>query len=260
MRQPNSALFSHHIAPYAILLILVFGLIAVIPPLLDLTRPASCMPDDCFCEVMHPEGPAQPVNSLSSLAYVLVGLWVLWTTPTTARSARQPWRGLFVFALVFIGLGSAYYHATFSFTGQFFDFFGMLLLVGFMLVYNWARRYNFTEQASLSVYLLLMLTFALLLVYIPDTRRSLFALVLIVALVFEFLHYRRQISRLQVRWLLAGLGLFAVAYLIWILDANRTWCDPLSLIQGHAVWHLLGAAASGLLWRYYQSETSREPA
>ena len=54
----------------------------------------------------------------------------------------------------------------------------------------------------------------------------------------------------------------AVAYIIWILDNTRTICFEHSLIQGHAIWHILGAVAVLFLHKYYVSEkisSSRTP-
>ena len=50
-----------------------------------------------------------------------------------------------------------------------------------------------------------------------------------------------------------SLAAILTAFVIW--NATRTWlCDPYSLIQGHAIWHLLDAVSAYLLYRYYASE------
>ena len=46
-----------------------------------------------------------------------------------------------------------------------------------------------------------------------------------------------------------------VAFAIWNLSQHG-WCDPHSLVQGHAAWHLLDALAAYLLFRLYASERS----
>ena len=51
-----------------------------------------------------------------------------------------------------------------------------------------------------------------------------------------------------------ALTLIVVAFGIWILDITKVLCDPASPIQGHAVWHVLGAAATWFLFLYYRSE------
>ena len=46
-----------------------------------------------------------------------------------------------------------------------------------------------------------------------------------------------------------------VAFAIWNASQHGL-CDPRSLLQGHAVWHLLGAASAYLLFRLWASERS----
>ncbi len=59
--------------------------------------------------------------------------------------------------------------------------------------------------------------------------------------------------RADLRYGAAALTSMLVAFTIWNLS-QRGWCDPDSLVQGHAVWHLLGAVAAYLLFRLYASE------
>jgi hypothetical protein len=56
-------------------------------------------------------------------------------------------------------------------------------------------------------------------------------------------------------WFWAGLGIFAVAFAIW--NVSRTggaWCSPESLLQGHALWHLLSAVSVGCFYLYFRAE------
>ena len=155
---------------------------------------------------------------------------------------------------IIIGVGSAFYHASLTFIGQFLDVFGMFLLAAFMLVYALERILTLRFATTLSLYLILNLFLSWFQIAIPDTRRYVFAIVLIVALLFEY-YYRRIVKpNIEVKWLALGIGLLAVAYIIWILDNTRIVCFANSLIQGHAIWHILGAVAVLFLHRYYVSE------
>jgi hypothetical protein len=50
-----------------------------------------------------------------------------------------------------------------------------------------------------------------------------------------------------------ALAALLSAFVIW--NVSRVWlCDPSSLIQGHAVWHVLCAVSAYFLCRHYASE------
>jgi hypothetical protein len=80
-----------------------------------------------------------------------------------------------------------------------------------------------------------------------------FGLLLVTALLVELSMLRRGRVVADGRFALAAAGTMALAFAIWNL-ANTVWCDPRSPVQGHAAWHLLGAVAAYLLFRYYASE------
>lgn len=222
-------------------------------------QPATCLKTGCFCEAAHEQSPIrQTANTYSSLAFVFSGMFMIVRRPVASRltCAHAFTMGL---ASLTVGVGSAFYHASLTFIGQFFDVFGMFLLAAFMLVYAFERIWNLRLMTTLSLYLALNLFLSWLQIVLPDTRRYVFAIVLIVALIFE--HYFRMKTKpqLEIHWLNIGIGLLAVAYLIWILDNTRLVCFTNSLIQGHAVWHILGAVSVLFLHRYYVSETKNQP-
>lgn len=65
-------------------------------------------------------------------------------------------------------------------------------------------------------------------------------------------------GRRQAGWLTAGAGAFVAAYYIWLTgSADHPWCDPDSLFQAHAIWHLLGAAATWCFFLYFRSEAPK---
>lgn len=217
-------------------------------------RPATCLAQGgCFCEAPAVASPLrQPVNSISSLAYVFTACWIFFDRRRGDFPERQA--RLLALACLVTGLGSAFYHASLTFSGQFFDIFGMCLLAGLMLVYAWERRWRWSAWRSLAVYLLLLSALTLLQIAWPESRRWAFALLLLAALGFEIPQSRR--SGLPAGPLWQGLALFALAYGVWLLDNSGLLCAPHSPLQGHAVWHLLGAAAGGLLYRYYRGSAS----
>ena len=225
-------------------------------------QPATCLQvEGCFCEAdQSTESVRQPANAWSSFAYVVVGSWILvGAAVATAGGPYQPLIGAAVGVnAVIIGVGSAFYHASLTFTGQFFDILGMYLLAVLMLVYALQRVLGWSLTRAVGVYVALSVALAIVQVAWPDTRRYLFALVLLVALGVELIYRRRAAPKIQTLWFHLGLGLFALAFLVWILDTTGVLCAPNSLVQGHALWHLLGAAAVACLHLYYRSETRHD--
>lgn len=97
---------------------------------------------------------------------------------------------------------------------------------------------------------------ALALVMVPDLRRWLFGVLLILGITLEMAGPLRSRPRRDSRIFFAGVAVFAAAFLSWWLDQSLLLCWPTSPLQGHAIWHLLGAAPSGLLIVYYAREWS----
>lgn len=245
-------------------------------------RPATCMPANCFCEMVRGDaGLRQPVNAWSSLAFAWVGVWVMAYAPESknlrrgkaaassqSATSKQPavlplplMRGtrlhpfLLGLSAIVIGLGSAFYHASLTFIGQFFDVFGMYLLSGYMLLFALLRLGRLGAARFGLLYLGIMAALSVILIALPDLRRFAFAFILIAAIFVEVMFMRSRRAMLNRKLFIAGVGLFALAFAIWILDNARILCAPAALLQGHALWHLLGAVAVALLYFYYLSET-----
>jgi hypothetical protein len=217
-------------------------------------KPATCLATGCFCESATSDSPVRQIaNTISSLAFVFSGMLVIGQRKHTNR-LPYVYAVIMGLACILIGVGSAFYHASLTFIGQFFDVFGMFLLAAFTLVYAWERIWNLRLATTLSLYLALNLFLSWLQIAIPDTRRYAFAVVLILALVFEYYFRLKRKPQIEVRWLWIGTSLLGTAYIIWILDNTRLVCFENSLFQGHAGWHILGAIAVLFLHRYYVSE------
>lgn len=221
----------------------------------DSFRPATCITDGCFCEASNPHSAMrQTANTISSLGFVFSGALMLAYKRTSAQRLPTGYSSVMGISCIIIGLGSAFYHASLTFIGQFLDVFGMFLLAVFMLIYTFERIWTLRLPTTMGLFLTINILLSGLQIAVPDTRRYVFAIVLIVALFFEA-YFRRKVNlRIDVKPLRLGIGLMAIAYIIWILDNTRILCFETSLLQGHAVWHLLGAVSVWFLHRYYASE------
>ena len=237
-----------------------YALIATLGP--DWTRfpPATCLATHCFCEVPRNGNLIlQPANSWSSFGFVAIGFWII--LEAARPNTRTPFAAFpaiwFALTAILIGIGSFLLHATLTLWGQFWDVVGMYLFSAFTLTYAFRRWRALGDTAAVTLYLMLCAVLIGFLIAIPETRRWLFAVVLVADIGIELTFARPKRPGVEVRWYLYGIALQAMAFAIWIADLTRTWCDGSSLVQGHAVWHLLNAAAVWTAYRYYRSERAR---
>jgi hypothetical protein len=213
-------------------------------------RPATCLPDDCFCEGLREGLVRQPANTWSSLAFVLAALWMAVRIRReggmrTTLSAPNAW--LFVASVSMVGLGSAFYHASLTFMGQVLDVSGMYLVATFILFHRLGPRWGISPLGTVVGFALVNAALMAAQVTTPSLRRVVFGVLLVGALALEW-----RSSGEGRKWLETGAGLMALAFLIWIVDRERLLCAPDSPLQGHAVWHLLSAAAALCLFRSYE--------
>ncbi len=223
--------------------------------------PATCRTTHCFCEAPRKGHLVlQPANSWSSYGYAVGGFLMI----TLARS--RDWRSGFVrpaatvfgMTAIFVGLGSVLLHATLSLWGQFFDVMGMYLVSGFMLVSAIAQWQGYSDKRATILYMAVIGTLITVLAAMPEVRRWLFAVVLLAAITLELGFARSRRPNVVLSYFMLGMTVQAVAFAIWNLDQFGWFCSPKSLIQGHAIWHLLGATALWCNFLYYRSET-RQP-
>lgn len=257
----GGAIGSRPIALAAVLTILsmaaIWALLSLLGPDWAVFAPATCTATRCFCELPRTGSLVlQPANSWSSYGYAFAGFLMIMlsqgpTWKSRFRAEAATWFGV---TAIFVGLGSVLLHATLTLWGQFFDVMGMYLTGGFMLVSALSRWRRWPPRLSVAVYLVLVGGLILLLYQVPDVRRWLFAVVLILAIVIEFGFARPRRKGVRVSYYFAGIATKAVAFTIWNLDQHGTLCAPESLFQGHAIWHLLSATSLWLTFCYYRSE------
>ena len=228
--------------------------------------PATCMPLHCFCEGLRPYLVRQPVNTITSFGFLVPAAIILGRARATQPGAPSPMTAHLVFpllygiALVLIGLGSAFYHASMTFVGQTMDVFGMYLIATFIIVYDLARLRPLGKGAIAALYIAGNALLLWLLIAQPELRRYAFALLIAIGLAMEYRIRASRSSALQGGYLLAALAMLVAAFVIWTLDITKVVCTPGSIAQGHGDWHVLAAASAGALYLYYCSERPITPA
>jgi hypothetical protein len=218
-----------------------------------------------FCECLGPGLIKQQANTWSNLGFVavglLVGLWSDrdWRSPPAASNPMTTTRlypALYALVVALIGPGSMALHASNSWLGGKVDVLSMYLWACYPVAYRLSRRQGDSPRLFLSIYLGLCATMAVVL-FLPLDQYYPFGALLLTIAGLEVHAVRRGPWRSNPRWLLTALGLFVVAFSIWL--PSRTGgplCDPDSLLQGHALWHLLCAGSAGAIYLYLRSESA----
>lgn len=215
-----------------------------------------------YCEAFGTGWVRQPANSWSNLGFIVVGLVIALQgrgRGSFYRSSFYP--VLFSFLAVFLGVGSFAYHASTTVFGGCLDAGSMFLLSSFMLAYALSRLLSLsvTQFALLCVFCVLVSLYiesrSMVFPGSIDAGSIIFGLFLFLAATVELcLILVRKVAIAGV-WAVAFIITFIVSITIWSMSrTGGAWCDPGSLLQGHAAWHLLDAVCVYFMYRYYRSE------
>ena len=231
--------------------------------------PHACVAQgDCYCEAIRPGAVGQPANTWSLIGFVLAGFWVAWRShgdrsrslPPFLRNRLYP--TIYATAVAVMGPGAAFFHASLTDWGGALDILSMLFWICFLLYYNLRSLYRWTDQRFLGVYLVTVAFAILARIFFPSTGLLVFVALhtawigseVLVGARLGRLGIRRQLKRKRrYFWGYVGINLFALA--IWSQShAGGLLCQPASILQGHALWHVLNAIAAALLYPYLRSE------
>lgn len=215
-----------------------------------------------FCEAARTGAVRQPANAFSNTGFVVAGLVIAWQAgrPSTLGDVlTRPLATAYACVVVLLGPASAAMHATQSALGGDLDLLSMYLVASFASGYALTRLLRRGPVFFAQVFLLVVAACQLVGLYPREIPVVMFAgnvafgLLLVTAISIEVRLSRRGPTRTDLRWGGAALLVMVVAFAIWNA-AQHGLCEPHSLLQGHAVWHLLGALSSYLLFRLWASE------
>lgn len=218
----------------------------------------------------------QPSNTWSNLGFLFAALIILSIAikdhqhkerlSVSNYLANYPgFSFLFGFSVLYMFIGSFFYHASLTKVFQKMDqvgmYFVMTALLGFV-VYRMLPKITFRGK-----------TFS--------THKPIIVVAIIVDLIFNFFLWKININILfptfvivffainilsiQVvkdsrpigKYLHLGIVSFLTGATIWIMDMFDVICIPTSVFQGHALWHLLDATAIIAIYFYFRSENYR---
>lgn len=217
-----------------------------------------------FCEAARDQLVRQPANTLSNAGFVVAGLLIaghLGRAGSRDAVLSRPVGTTYAVLVVLLGPGSAAMHASQSALGGRLDTTSMYLLASFAAAYALARLLALGGVGFATLFTALLLVCELVgswsrpLPVVMFAGNLAFGVLLLAAIAIEVVLARRPDRHIDLRWGLAGIATMVVAFAVWNGAKHGTpFCDPDSLLQGHAVWHLLGAVAAYCLFRLYASE------
>jgi hypothetical protein len=208
----------------------------------------------------------QPVNTWSNFGFIAAGLaiaWLMWkgafakNKNAFTQTALTPM--FFSSLVVLLGPCSMAMHATLTRIGGAFDLLSMFLLCAFLMAYSLQRFFCWKPLHFLIVFALVTAACEWAATFrhpFPGmSGDTAFVFFIVVAVIFEVLNRYVQKLHLEIKWGGYGLISFLIALFFWNLWlTNCPLCHPHSLMQGHAVWHLLDALSLFFLFRFYVSE------
>jgi hypothetical protein len=228
---------------------------------------ACVVGDQCFCERDRGGLIRTPANTLSNFGFIVAGLSIALTLGLERRQGRHPrpdnlmtsnnfYPGFYAAIAVLLGPGSMALHASLKNWGGVLDIVSMNFFIGFLFVYALQRLYGFGVSGFLLGWLVVNAVLLGLKLAIGRGSEA-FGVVAALTLLVELQVRKRRGTHGDVRWLILGAGSFLLAFAIWIPSlTGGVLCNPDSLFQGHAAWHLLCASATVGLYQYARSERS----
>jgi len=220
-----------------------------------------------YCEFNHPERLFhQPINTYSNLIYFFYGLIVFQLALKDLKlvevkrvnSVRSSsYLSILLAAnFIYLSFGSAFFHSSLTWIGQRIDMnatYGLtlsLICIGFVQV---LVKKQLTKQIQVGLVvgmLLLIAGFLPLALQISSSilLPSLFLILLVLGIINYFQYPAKRIPLLS----LLSFVLLAVAIQIRSMDVAKINCDPMSIWQGHALWHFLTATSSLCMYLYFR--------
>lgn len=220
-----------------------------------------------YCEFNHPERLFhQPVNTYSNLIYFFYGLVVMqlgwrdskgYSNPKANTVQKFPLLTMLLAAnFIYLSFGSGFFHSSLTWIGQRIDMnatYGLtlsLICIGLVQVLVKSKLSNQIQIRLVAAMLLIIAGFFPLALQISSSilLPSLFLFLLIIGFLNYFQYPSQRIPLLGI----LSFALLAIAIQIRTMDVAKINCDPLSIWQGHALWHFLTASSSLCMYLYFR--------
>lgn len=243
------------------------------------TTPDQCAAHGCYCEHFEladvlggATGVRQPVNTWSNLYAIGTSLFVAWQMARDRRapiapnaiSSADPIADLYVFVVLFLGLGSMWMHGSIARDVSWIDGLSMYTFTVFLIFYTLDRgliRTNVSAAARRRIfwigYPLTSAVFGAIAAAGVDSV-ILIGITVILYLLLEFGFAGFIADRRAQRYWTIGISAIIVATIFWILShTGGPLCDPNSWFQPHGLlWHILAGVTALMMYLYWRRENA----
>mmetsp|Transcript_4130 Transcript_4130/g.6089 ORF Transcript_4130/g.6089 Transcript_4130/m.6089 type:complete len:342 (-) Transcript_4130:120-1145(-) len=234
----------------------------------------------CYCERPRGEQPgknwiAQPANTWSNFGFILSSLFMAWSADTKKIPSPEFWnnknflaenkflQASYVAVVAFLGPGSMFMHASLTNWGGTVDVFSMVLIAAWIFMFSIARIFYPLLSAIVSlsiVYVLASIGIGIAMFYGNPPANQIFEGLLGLSFVINIMisiwqHLKKSNRRIQHKLFAATHVSLLLGIAIWVPSrSGGILCNPNSIFQGHAVWHILAALATVFVFFYFCSE------
>jgi Ceramidase len=218
-----------------------------------------------YCEFNNPDRFFhQSMNTYSNLVYFFLGVMIFqiaWDDSKNRnfqnRLANFPLlSALMGVCFIYLSFGSAFFHASLTWAGQRVDMNGTysitLTLVSIGL-YHVLHKINFSEQAKkIWIIIMVIIILAFYQVHLLISSGILVPILILLMVLLMAINYFQFPKKRYLFLGILSLGLIIIAVKIRTMDVQKINCNPLSLYQGHSVWHLLAGLSSFCNYAFFR--------
>jgi Ceramidase len=208
----------------------------------------------------------QTMNTYSNIVYFFFGILILQIAfedykkrglENLNRLQQFPLLSALVgFCFIYLCFGSAFFHASLTWAGQRVDMngtYGLTLSLVSVGLYHVFYKINLSNRQKnlcvLSLFLLILAFYEIALMVSSSTLIPFLILLSTILIGINFFQFRKE------RYLSLGILSFVliiIAVKIRTMDVQKEGCDPYSLYQGHAAWHILTAISSFCSYAFFR--------
>lgn len=213
----------------------------------------------------------QPMNSYSNLAFLFFGMLIIQYGFSDYKSKING-NALQAFPLYsilqgayfcYLFVGSSFYHASLTWIGQRVDMnatygltLGLLAYVSYRNLSPYCK--NLKKLQIYVIVLLLTLTAIFSYLHLMISSSYLLPFLFLIICIQIIYLLQKNKNRFQNRYVLLSFISIVFALIIRTLDVEKIGCDPLSIFQGHALWHFFTGLGAYSMYQFYRSERANQ--